>query len=665
MFRWIEKQGLGRKEDPIRLLSRQVIYHLILKVMLYELVRNQFALPLISPISVRDMQRLFGVAYHRTGLDAFKISLLDDLIRDFDGELSKELSDVADGVETIGANRADLIGRVYEDIIPGEERRKLGEYYTPKDIAEFMTRWAVRAKTDAVLDPACGSGTFLVESFYRLTEIGCTPAEAMESLCGIDINPLAGLMSTVNLVARMTSCRPDIRIDDFLLSSSNKSKKSQCIVCNPPYSRHHELSRHYKEQIGRQIDSESGRRMSRLSSIYIHFFIHAASYLENGGRMAFITPSEILDVDYAVKLKQFILDNLTLSAIVLYPEQDLIFPGTLTTACITLSEKKRASPEHQVVFVKVSRPPEIRELLDVIEAAQRRNLSWARIELIPQSDLKPEDKWSQISPTIQDMRTLVPLRKIARVHRGIATGANQFFTLSEAEAKENKIEHQFLKPVIANSRATPNYNFTDGDFSNLLHNGYKTWLLSCDKPKSDLKSHAGLLSYLTSGEKKEINKRYLTRTRELWYAQEKRTPAPIVFTYMSREKPRFVYNEANALTLNTLHIIQPTRSIADDERQLKALLCYLNSEICRNLLRRTGRVYGGGLVKLEPREVENLPVIDIENVSEEDISLLSSLFDELCQASREGRENEIADKIVRAVNSAISHSVPASKQMTL
>jgi adenine-specific DNA-methyltransferase len=381
--------------------------------------------------------------------------------------------------------------------------------------------------------------------------------------------------------------------------------------------------------------------------------------------MAFITPSEILDVDYAVEFKQFILDHFTLDAIVVYPEQDLVFPGALTTACITLLEKKKPNPEHQVVFVRVNNAPETRELLNVIEGAQRKNLSWAAVEPIPQLDLKPEDKWSHISSGIQDTRGLIPLRKIARAHRGLATGANDFFTLNKTEIEENKIEHRFLKPVIANARAVPNYNFTEDDFRDLVRNGYKTWLLSCDKTKSELKSHHGLLSYLISGEKKEINKRYLTRTREPWYSQEKRTPAPIVFTYMSREKPRFVYNEATALALNTLHMIHPARSIIDDKRKIKALLCYLNSGICRGLLRRTGRVYGGGLVKLEPREVENLPVIDIENVGEKDVSRLASLFDELCQASREGREDEIAKKIDDTLNRIIPHSLPQPVQMTL
>ena len=661
---WIETQGLGRKEDPLRLVSRQAVYQLILKVMLYELARERFSLPAISSDSIRAMERLFEAAYKKTGLDAFKESLLDEVIRDFDGKVSKELSDVAGLVEKVGANRADIIGRIYEEIIPGEERRKLGEYYTPRDIAEFMTRWAIRGKEEVVLDPACGSGTFLVESFYRLTELGCAPEKAIASLHGIDINPLAVLMSAVNLLARLPTSRPRLSVSDFLLVSPKQGERFQSIVCNPPYSRHHELSQQYKEQMARRIDSEFGGRISRLSSIYIHFFMHAAAFLNDGGRMAFITPSEILDAEYAVQLKRFLIQHFTIRAVVQYPEDHLVFPGALTTACITLVEKKKPSPNHSVMFVKVAKPPEPRELSRAIEQGQRNKLPWGAVELVPQSHLKPEDKWSYATSENQDVRGLIPLRKIARVHRGVATGANEFFTLNGSEVKEYGIGREFIRPIIANSRSIPNYNFTGNDFHDLARAGNKVWLFRCDKQKAELKDHTGLLRYLVSGEKKGVSKRYLTRGRHPWYSQERKQPAPIVFTYMSRKKPRFVHNETEALTLNTLHTIHPSPSITKNEKKLKALLCYLNSGICRSLLRTTGRVYGGGLVKLEPREVENLLVFDVEKILEEDIELLAKLFDELCQASREGRDNETLKRIDATLNEIIPKLVSRAPYQT-
>jgi len=646
MLEWAERQGLGRKEDRIRLISRQAIYHLILKLMLYELVRQRFSLPEASIDSLKDLHQLFETAYEATRIEAFASSFLDRIIQGCDGKLSDEISHVAELVENVEENRADFIGRVYEDIIPGEERRKLGEFYTPRDVAEFMIGWAIQTGNERVLDPACGSGTFLVESFYRLAELGCSPNDAVRSLHGIDVNPLAVLMSTVNLVARVQESKPNLSVLDFLrVTSWKEEQKFQAIVCNPPYSRHHELSQDYKELIARTMDAECGGKISRLSSIYVHFLIHATGFLDDGGRMAFITPSEFLDVDYGVELKRFLLEGFTLRAIILFPEESLVFPKALTRACITLLERKRPIAGHNVIFIRLDRSPEPEDLLKVIRSGGRGGVSWGAIDLIPQSHLTPEGKWSYKATKTREISGFIPLRGVAQAHRGIATGANDFFTLSEGEVSRYGIERGFLKPIITNARRIPHYDFTKTDFQRLARAGNKVWLLSCDRPMEELRKHPGLMRYLALGKERGIHKRYLTQAREVWYFQERKQVAPIVFTYMSRKNPRFVYNKAEALTLNTLHTIHPVEAIAKDKVKLKALLCYLNSGVCADLLRRTGRVYGGGLVKLEPREVESLSAIDLEKLSNEEIALLGKLFDELCRSSREGRDGETKKRI--------------------
>jgi len=646
MLDWVERQGLGRKEDRVKLVSRQAVYHLLLKLMLYELIKERVSLPAVSVGSLESLQQLFRLAHQQTRMDAFEKTFLDKILDGCDGELSASLTGIAQLVEKVEQNKADFIGRVYEDIIPGEERRKLGEFYTPRDIAQFMSKWAVQDRSDRVLDPACGSGTFLVESFYRLGELGCTPEEATVGIHGIDLNPLAVLMTTVNLVARAPLSSPTVWLSDFLsMAPLELTRKFQAIICNPPYSRHHELPQDYKELIANTAGAESGSRISRLSSIYVHFLIHSTAFLDDGGRMAFITPSEYLDVDYGVELKKFLVERLTLKAVILYPEESLVFPGVLTTACITLLERRKPSPRHNVVFVRLNKLPDYGDLLRVVEAGEETEPSWGKACLAPQSELDPKDKWSYVTSKTHEIQDLIPLRKIARVHRGIATGANDFFTLSEPEISRYGIERDFLRPVITNARIVRYYDFTKRDFHALTRSGKKVWLLFCDRPKAELKKHRALQKYLALGEQRKLHERYLTRTRNVWYFQERKQFAPIVFTYMSRENPRFVYNEAGALTLNTLHTIHPVEAIARDKPRLKALLCFLNSEICRGLLKKTGRVYGGGLLKLEPRELENLPVIALEKLSESDIQQLAELFDELCQSSREGMEQDVRRKI--------------------
>ena len=93
----------------------------------------------------------------------------------------------------------DIAAILYETIIPPEERRTLGEYYTPSWLARSMVREMVTDPSHSVLDPACGSGTFIAETVAHLLdthkEAGRDPKETLDwlriSVTGIDIHPVA------------------------------------------------------------------------------------------------------------------------------------------------------------------------------------------------------------------------------------------------------------------------------------------------------------------------------------------------------------------------------------------------------------------------------------------------------------------------------------------
>jgi len=109
----------------------------------------------------------------------------------------------------------DIVGYVYEDLIPAEERHALGEFYTPKPIAELIVKWCVRTPDDKVLDPGCGSGTFLVEAYKRLAELKLKRSfskvrfvprdvheQILSQLVGVDINDFPAHLTAVNLAMR-------------------------------------------------------------------------------------------------------------------------------------------------------------------------------------------------------------------------------------------------------------------------------------------------------------------------------------------------------------------------------------------------------------------------------------------------------------------------------
>ena len=93
----------------------------------------------------------------------------------------------------------DIAAILYETVIPPDERRTLGEYYTPAWLARSMVRELVTDPTASVLDPACGSGTFVAEAVTHLLEThkkaGRGPKETLDwlrfSVAGIDVHPVA------------------------------------------------------------------------------------------------------------------------------------------------------------------------------------------------------------------------------------------------------------------------------------------------------------------------------------------------------------------------------------------------------------------------------------------------------------------------------------------
>jgi len=100
--------------------------------------------------------------------------------------------------------KEDVFRELYEILIDAETRRKIGEYYTPLWLVEYMidkvSNSLSELKGKIVLDPFCGSGTFLVVSFYKKVQQGEDPDSAIKEIIGFDINPLAVSIARAELM---------------------------------------------------------------------------------------------------------------------------------------------------------------------------------------------------------------------------------------------------------------------------------------------------------------------------------------------------------------------------------------------------------------------------------------------------------------------------------
>ena len=505
---------------------------------------------------------------------------------------------------------------VYGVLFSPADRRARGQFFTSPPIADFMVRWAVRQPNEHLLDPGCGPGGLLAVAHRRLKELGA--ADPRELLHGVEICPLARTFASLCLLPARG--RSDIAEVDFLTEYSPR-RRFDAIVCNPPYSRHQHLDLTYKERVAADVDRIVGEHLSRRAGLYVHFLLKALQLVKEGGRLAFITPREFMDVHYGGVPKRFILERCRLKALVVFDTvQVAAFPGIFTTSAITLIERGDPDEDEPIRVIHVRVMPEPWELEESVDSQGHREFTWGWVDSVPRHELAAEQRWSRLLPGQSRSsyeKDDVPLGNLVRITRGIATGANHYFVLTSAEVKAARIERRYLRPVLGRSRLAANATITKADVRRWSAKGERVWLLDVRREPHSL----AVKSYLRKGKKAGVHKGYLCSSRDRWYEMEKRDVPPIVVTYMSKGRPRFIRNDAGVLPLNVFHGIYPQGLSAGD---VERLLAYLRSDGFLRRLLGAARFYADGLLKLEPGDLARVKVPDVRNRSALKASLLAA-----------------------------------------
>ncbi|QIB75241.1 N-6 DNA methylase [Halogeometricum borinquense] len=665
---WVDLHGLTRLDEPLKILARQASLNLLLKATLYEHYQENTPNTSFNELDASNAREAFRTARELTGDSAFTEYLLDELAWVTSTE---DLSSVLDARQYLlnSDNPAETIGQLFEQITPQESRRKLGQFRTPPEIAEIMATWCVQESTDTILDPGVGAGALSAPAYKRKLDLSSDASLA--TMHGIDLNELALVMGATTLRLLDHGGPHSLQTGDFLeLSPEDIDAEVDAVISNPPYSRHHELSEEYKTRVNTQIEQELGCDVSALSPMYAYFYFHAEKFLSPGGRASYITPSEFLETNYGESLKQYLTNEFNLNALVLFDrDEDSVFSEAMTTSLVSFLEKPDGGAKNDFIrFIRVDDYPGKDVLLEAITDGIEGETDWGFVNVVRQADLEPEDKWTTFfDPIDLDTSQLTPLEELATVNRGIATGANSFFCLSQQEVDEWGIEKRYLSPLVRNSRSVPTYDYRKEDWEKQRSKGDEVWLLyhlekeSCNlstyqkqretkgnarlsdyvqgETENENREYPNIVDYLKYGmsDNVEAHDSYLARNRDPWYVVDRRDPAPILVTYMSRGGCRFILNETESRNLNNLHSIYLNVGLDTDE--MKSLLAYLNSGFADDVVRRSGRTYSTGMDKIEPNELQSVPVLDPRDLSNETVDSLARAFDELREIAREEGNN--------------------------
>ncbi|HEY5043732.1 MAG TPA: N-6 DNA methylase [Verrucomicrobiae bacterium] len=468
----------------------------------------------------------------------------------------------------------------------GDEREALrvkGQFWTPPWLAKVMARWVTQDNPEILFDPAVGPGTF----FAAAREAGFTG-----EFHGFELHTNA-FADGWKLGLKLDDFH-HVQIADFI--STSLPEKFSAIVSNPPYIRHHRLTQDQKLELKQLAQNHLGFSLDGRVGLHIFFLLKCLTRLAPGGRLAFLLPADVCEGISSSIFWNRICQQYRLVAAMTFADAAAPFPTVDTNAMVFLFTKEKPTEDFLWLRVLERDGEAISAVLDGRKPASTVYLHHRKLTEALKTGLSRP-------PRAQD-NFGIPLSNFAKVVRGIATGDNDFFFLTHEQIRLHKLPESFFRRAIGRTRDCPSDRLAVGDLDRLEAAGRATWLLNL-ADESNGKLPTQLQTYLKIGEQAGLPEKSLLKTRRPWYKMEKRTPPPILFAYLGRRDCRFVLNQANVVPLTGFLCVYPWDT---SQAGVKKLWRALNHPDTQANLGFVSKSYGGGALKTEPRQLDQLEI---------------------------------------------------------
>jgi hypothetical protein len=474
------------------------------------------------------------------------------------------------------------------------QRNKLGQFATPPSLAGEITRFSAELASPlgddaSALEPSCGTGAFL-------TALSDCPATSSVAKVGVEVDALFA-----DAAKRLWGDEAQIINADFLEWAADLSSGFfDLLVANPPYVRHHHLTSEQKSRYAEIASQASGQSPSGLSGLYVYFVLAAASRLRADAVASWLIPTEFMSVNYGSALRSYLTTRATLERVHVFRAEDVQFDDALVTSCVVTYRNTPPSSVHSALFTfgsSFEHPSE-----------EHR---------VPVAELRRSPKWLQRFQQSERGQGMV-VGQCFTIRRGIATGGNSFFIRPRAEFHALGIGDDFLRPILPSPRHMPATEI-EADAEGWPTNVATLALLDCTG-KTWESLPVSVQGYLSDVPHK-IRDSYLVKGRSPWYVQEQREAAPIVCTYMGRSRSgesafRFIRNRSRAITTNSYLMLFPKVAGVPVEEDWLDEAWHKLAEVPLATMQAEGREYGGGLKKIEPKELARVVIPDFDAASQ-------------------------------------------------
>ncbi|MGZ4527630.1 MAG: Eco57I restriction-modification methylase domain-containing protein [Mycobacterium sp.] len=443
-----------------------------------------------------------------------------------------------------------------------------GGYYTPAPVARFLARW-VREAGPRIVEPSCGDGAILRE----LARVG---------------GRVHGVELVAEEAAKSREFAPVDAANLFTWLAATEPGGWDGIAGNPPYIRFGNWASEQRDP-ALELMRREGLRPSRLTNAWVPFVVASSVLVRDGGRVGLVLPAELLQVTYAAQLREFLLSRF--SDITLVTFERLVFDGVLQEVVLFCGVAGAGPARIRTVHLADADSLAQADLdVDSAPALLHENEKWTKYFLDPGA--------IRLLRTLKASTAMTRLGSVADVDVGIVTGRNSFFTFTDAQARELGLLPHCV-PLVSRSAQLSGLVYDTDCRAGDVAAGHRGWLLDAPRDPAD----PALIAHIDAGESAGVDRGYKCSIRKPWWS----TPSLwIPDLFMLRQihlAPRLTVNAAAATSTDTVHRVRLATGV-----DATALAAVFHNSVTFAFAEIIGRSYGGGILELEPREAEQLPI---------------------------------------------------------
>ena len=538
--------------------------------------------------------------------------------------LDKEIKlEIIDIINKVG--RKDLIevslGELYNNFTTNNEKKLLGQVYTPRDIVKEMVSNSITSE-DIIsnpcfkaIDPACGGGYFLIEVYNRIEKIiienydkiiRCNEEVEYElkkgihkfilkhNIWGTDIDGFAIYMTRFSLSVKGEITDTNIIELDSLLDKGSylKEKSFDLVISNPPYVGHKQINKKYRLSLSKIY----GDVYSDKGDISYCFFKKGYELLKESGKLSFITSRYFLESPSGKELRRFLDEKFYLTGIVDFYGEN-VFKGIGISPLILEGTKLNLDSNDIRIYIRNKNQE---------TSSFKENLKTNFIKFHISQDSLKDSGWILLSTKEKELFDKIDkfgdmsLKDLAVFNQGIITGCDKAFIVDSKELKDSKYEINLIKPWVKNSDIEK-YHLKDIDkyiiYTDMIddEDNYPHALNRIKKHKERLESRREC----KSGIRKWYELQW-GRNQELFKNKK------IIFPYKASEN-RFTIVRDEVCSSADVYFL----TIKDHETNginLEYLVAFLNSKLCEFYFKCIGKKLNDKLYEYYPNKLETLRI---------------------------------------------------------